>query len=428
MIVFQKKVLKNGLRVILAPMENTEAVTFLVVVGVGSRYEPKEVSGISHFLEHLFFKGTKNRPRPGQINRELDKMGAAHNAFTNKEATSFWVKSAGKDFDKSLDIVSDILLNPLFKKEEIEKERGVILQEIAMYEDLPQRKVWWNLEHLFFGEHPLGWDISGSKETVSGISHGDIVSCRRGNYLAGNMVIAVAGKIDAAKAFGKIEKKFAKVGPGKNKKAKKACFVQTAPRVDFLNKPSDQTHLALGIKSCGWHDEEKYVLNVLSVIFGGNSSSRLFMEIREKMGLCYYVFSGENFFSDIGYLGIGAGVAQDRVKTSLEKIVGLIRLLKTKKVSQNELKCAKSFIRGRTALELEATDDIAELCAFDELFYRRVIQPEEMLEKIEKVNQNDILRVSREIFRPSRINMAVIGPAEDFEKEERFYKNLFKKI
>jgi len=428
MIKYKKRTLPNGLRVIVAPMENTQAVTLLVSVGVGSRYETKDISGISHFLEHLFFKGTKNRSNPGQIHKELDKMGASHNAFTSKEVTRFWVKSSVKDFDKSLDILSDLLLNPIFKEEEIEKERGVISQEIAMYEDMPQRRVWEKLENLFLGDQPLGWDIAGDRESVSGIGRDDIVSYRHDNYLSKNMTLAVAGNINTEIAFKKIETYFGEVKKGENKKAQEAKFSQKSPNVKIFNKKSDQTHLAMAVKSYDWHDERKYPFGLLSIILGGNTSSRLFSEIRDKLGLCYYVFSSDDLYSDIGYLGIGAGVSADKLNLTVERIFQIVESLKEKGVSAQELEFAKSFIRGKMALSMETSDEVAAYCAEEELFYDKIVQPEEELEKIEKVTQSDILKVAEEIFVPNKINLAVVGQHNDLMKKEEVYKKLFSKI
>lgn len=428
MIQFKKKVLSNGLRVISAPMENTDAVTFLVLVGVGSRYETKNINGISHFLEHLFFKGTKSRPKPGQVFKDLDKIGATYNAFTSKETTGFWVKSATDDFDVGLDIVSDILLEPLFKKEEIDRERGVILQEINMYEDEPRRRVWDMLENVMYGDQPIGWDIAGKKEIVAKIKRSDIVNYKNNNYLSKNMVVAVAGNIDPQVVFEKIEKRFKKIKKGKNKASKGAVVFQKKPSVEILSKDCDQTHLAMGIRGYDIHDSRRHALNLLSIILGGNMSSKLFTEIREKLGLAYYVHAYNDQYSDCGYLGIGTGIGHLELEKVFGKIMEIINSLKKKGFSKKDINFAKSFLRGQTALQLESSDEIANYCAGQELFYKKITQPEETLKKIEKVTQHDILKVAKDIFRSGRMNMAIIGAQEDSAKKELFYKKLFSKI
>ncbi len=424
MIKFEKKVLKNGLRVILAPMENTGAVTLLVLVGVGSRYETKKISGISHFLEHLFFKGTKNRPKPGQIHKELDKMGAEHNAFTSKEMTGFWVKTSAKDFVTGLDIVSDILLNPIFKSEEIEKERGVILQELNMYEDIPQQKVWDELYEILFKDQPNGWPIGGTAESVSKIIRPEILKYKNGNYLAGNTVVVVAGGVDSGEAFGQVAGSFNKVKVGMVRKAQRANTLQTFPNVRFVEKNTEQSHVAIGIRAFDMFSEKRYALSVLSTILGGNASSRLFTEIREKLGLAYYVGSSTGLQTDSGILALRAGLSHDNLERSIKKIFEVLKNLKNKSVSARELKDAKSFIRGHTLLNFETTDDVADFFGEQELFYKKAEQPEEYMTKIEKVSQNDILKIANEVFNSAKVNMAVIGAGGETKKKEEFYKKL----
>lgn len=435
MLNYEKKVLDNGLRVIVAPMENIEATTLLVLVGVGSRHENKNINGVSHFLEHLFFKGTKSRPKPGQVHKELNKIGATYNAFTAKEETGFWVKSSAKDFDISLDIVSDILLEPLFKNEEIEKERGVILQEISMYEDDPRRRILDIMENVLYGNQPLGWDIAGTKKTVNNIKRTDIVKYESDNYLSKNMVVIVAGNIDKKTAFKKIKNVFSRIRKGANKPFQRIKISQKSPQIKIIKKDSDQTHFALAFRGYDMFDEKRYILNLLSVTLGGNMSSRLFTEIREKLGLAYYVYSWGDQYNDCGYLGMAAGIPHEKIEKIINKITEIIKEIKEKSVSQKELDLAKGFIRGQMALKFETSDEIASFIAGQELFYKKILQPEEILKKIEKVNQNDILRIGKEIFNPARANLAIIGQPRsaarregDNRKDEELYKKIFLKI
>ncbi len=427
MFKFEKKVLNNGLRVILAPMGNTEAVTLLVLVGVGSRYEIKKLNGISHFLEHLFFKGTKSRPKPGQVSRELDGIGANHNAYTSKERTAFWVKLSKNNFDVSLDIVSDILLEPLFDADEIEKERGVILQEIDMYEDNPQRRALEILENVVYGDQPIGWDVAGNKKTVTGIKRKDILKYKTDNYFSKNMVVAVAGNIVKDEVFEKITKTFGKIKKGKNNPPRKAKNTQKSASVKIIDKNLDQTHLTMAFRAYDMFDKKRYALNLLSIILGGKSSSKLFTEIREKLGLAYYIYSWGDQYLDCGYLGMAAGIPHNKLETVVKKIIEITGKIKEKGVSKSDLKHAKNFLRGKTALSFETSDDIASFAAEQELFREKILQPDDILKKIEKVSQDDILKVARDIFRPNKINMAVIGRHEDTKKKEDYYKKLFGK-
>ena len=408
-MLYQKKKLKNGLKVIVSPIKNTKTVTLLVLLGVGSRCETKKLNGISHFLEHLVFKGTKSRPSPGQIFKELDRVGATYNAFTSKENTGFWVKTSSADFDLGLDIISDILLHPLLYAEEIEKERGVILQEINMYEDDPKRRVSDILENIIYGDKPIGRDVIGTRETVRGIKREEVVSYKNRHYRGGSIVVAVAGDIDPRPANKKISKIFSQISPGATRRGELVKLSGKASRARFIEKDLDQTHLALAFDGYDMFDERRYALNVLSVILGGNSSSRLFMEIREKLGLAYYVYAYNNYYTDSGYLGIHAGIPHEKREDVIKKIMAILKSVKEKGVSQNELKEAKGYLRGQISLHLETTDDIASYLASQELFYKKIITPEETIKRIEKVTNRDILKVAKDVLNPRGGSVVAIG-------------------
>lgn len=426
MINFEKKVLDNGLRVILAPMNNTEAITLMVLVKVGSRWETKNINGVSHFLEHLFFKGTKSRPEPGQVHKDLNKIGADHNAFTSKEMTGFWVKLAGKYFDIGLDVVSDILLEPLFKEEEIEKERGVITQEIDMYEDNLRAKAQSVLENVIFGDQPVGWDIAGDKKTVGGIRREDIIKYEKENYLASNMVVVAAGNLNKDDVFGRIKKVFGRIKKGANKPCAKAEIHQKTPNVKIIKKDCDQTHLAMAFRAYDMFDEKRYAINLLSIILGGNTSSRLFMEIREKLGLAYYVYSWGDQYLDCGYLGLAAGVPHEKLLEVAEKIMLICKEIKDGKVSEKDISAAKNYVRGQTALKFETSDEIAGFVANQELFYNKLEQPDDILKKVERVTRNDILGVAQEIFLPGKTSFAAIGKHNG--KKNKVYGKIFRSL
>lgn len=420
---YEKHTLENGVRVILAPMQNTKAVSIVVLVGAGSNYEPKEINGISHFLEHLFFKGTKNRPKPQDIHKALDKMGAENNAFTSKEMTSFWVKAADKYFDESLDIVSDILLWPLFKEDELEKEKGVIIQEISMYEDIPQRKIYEVWDELLYPNQSAGRPIAGTKEIIKSIKRKDITDYRNKYYVASNVVVSVAGNIEPSKVFKKIEKVFKKVKKGKNSNKYLVRDDQKNPIIKTINKDTDQTHLIIGTRSFGIFDERKYVLGILSVLLGGNTSSKLFMEIREKLGLAYYVGAISEQFKNYGYLIARAGVQHDCLEKVCKKIIKIIGDFRKKEISASELKLAKDFLRGTMALSLESSDEVAVFYGEQELFYNKILTLDDIWKKYEKINGKDIFNLSQKIFKPDKIGLAVIGKKEE-TKDINFAKIL----
>ncbi len=413
---FEKKTLKNGLRAVVAPMHDTEAATLWVLFGTGSKYETKNINGVSHFLEHLFFKGTKSRPKAGDIHRELDRIGSEHNAFTSKEYTGYYVKAAAKHFGTALEIVSDILLEPLFKMEEIEKERGVILQEISMYEDNPQRQAYEIFEELLYGNSPAGWCTSGPPEIVKKISREEIIKYENSHYLTSNAVVVVAGNLDIEEVFRKIEKAFQKMRNGRKIEKPRVLENQKNPMVKFKKKDVDQTHLRLGVRAYDMFNEKRYALSLLNTILGGNISSRLFLEIREKLGLAYYVRSFTEEYTDTGYLMASAGVPHGSLEKASRKIVELFGKIRKEGVAQDEVEFAKEYIRGSMALAFESTDEVATYLASQELFYKRIWTPEEELKKIEAVKKDDIIKVAREVFRPERANLAAIGPEADIKK------------
>lgn len=420
---YLKKTLPNGVRVILASMQNTKAVSTVALVGAGSNNEPKEINGISHFLEHLFFKGTKNRPKAGDIHKDLDRLGAEHNAFTSKEMTGFWVKTADKYFDESLDIVSDILINPLFKEDELNKEKGVIIQEISMYEDIPQRKIFDVWDEMIYPNQPAGRSIAGTKEIISKIKRSDIVNYRKKHYVASNIVVTIAGNFDSVDVFKKIEKIFKKIPEGKIPSKRPVIENQKAPIVKIVNKDTDQTHIILGTRSFGIFDERKYGLGILGVMLGGNTSSRLFMEIREKLGLAYYVNALSEQMIDSGYLIAKAGIPRNSLKKCVKKIVKILSDFRKKEISEKELKFAKDFLRGTMALGLESSDEVALFYGEQELFYNKIMDLDEIWKKYEKVSAKEILDLSRKIFQPAKTGLAVIGPKKETE-DDHFEKIL----
>lgn len=407
------KKLKNGLRALVAPMKSTEAVTILVLVNTGSVYETKNISGVSHFLEHLFFKGTAARPRPGQVAREIDSLGAEHNAFTSKEITGFWIKSSYRHFDRALEIITDLLLNSLFKSEEIEKERGVILQEISMDEDIPQRNVRDIFDELMYNDQPAGWNILGTSHSIKNISRNEIVKYKQKQYVPTNTLAVVSGNVSVKKAFSKINDLFAPFSPNRPEKIKEVVFKQKGPRVKIKHKETDQTHLMLGVKGYDMFDPRRYVLNLLGVILGGNASSRLFMEIREKLGLAYYVGAQTSFETYGGYFTANAGVPHGDLGKTVKKIAEILKHCAENGVSAKELKLAKDYVRGMMALSFESSDEVAAFYGEQALFHKKILSPEEIWQKMEKISRDDLSAVARDILHPSRFNLAIIGPHKD---------------
>jgi len=407
-----KKILKNGTRIILAPNQETQTVTVQILVEAGSKYENIKNNGISHFLEHMIFKGTKKRPNAQIIAEELDGVGGEFNAFTDKEQTGYWIKVPKKHFEMGLDVVSDIYLNSTFKSEEIKKEKGVILQEMAMYKDMPMRYIWDIFENLFYGNQPAGWDIIGTVENIKNFKRKDFLNYLRTFYIPQSTVIIVAGNFDQKKALKQIEENFGKIGKKEKKEKLKVTHNQRKPQLRILAKKTDQTHLLIGFKSVNIFSEKRYAVNLLAVILGGGMSSRLFEEIREKRGLSYYVNAGSDQTTDSGYFFTSAGVKHENLEKTIKVILKELKKVKENKIPDKEIKKAKEYIKGKTMMALESSSAEASFLGNQELFKKEVLEPQEIFDKIDQITAKEIQAVAKEIFIKEQLNLAVIGPHE----------------
>ncbi len=413
---YKKTKLKNGLRVISIPMKNAQSVTVLVLVGTGSKYENKNINGISHFLEHMFFKGTKKRPTTLKISETLDMIGGQYNAFTSKETTGFWAKVDKKHTDVALDWISDMFLNAKFEAQEIDREKGVVIEELNMYLDTPTSYVSELFEDLLYKDQPAGWRIVGEKENINSFTREKVVEYYRSHYSNENTIICIAGDIDQKEIAKKMEKYF---GASKNQEALPKLAVkefQEKPEILLHHKKTDQTHFCLGVRAYNIFDPRKYALSLMSVILGGNMSSRLFISVRERNGLGYYVHTSVDATTDTGYLVTQAGIKNNSLEKAVSLVLDEYRDLKNKKIAQKELKKAKDFIRGSMALSLDATDAQTSFYANQEVMGEKLLTPEEKLKMIDKVSINDIKKVAKDIFKDSRLNLAVIGPFEEKDK------------
>jgi predicted Zn-dependent peptidase len=416
---YEKIVLSNGLRVILAPMKEAQTVTVLITTATGSRYETKKESGLSHFLEHMFFKGTKRRPTALSISEELDGVGGEYNAFTSKDRTAYYAKVDKKHAEMALDIVSDIFLNSTLPAEEIDRERGPILQELNMYEDTPVRHIGDVFEMLLYGEHPLGRDIIGTRENIKRFKRADFLRYLNRAYVASNVVVGIAGNFDVAWAKEMIERDFAGMRTGENPERKGIIEKQMSPAILLQNKKTDQTHFILGVRAFDFYHEDRYALAVLSTILGGGMSSRLFMAVRERRGLAYSVHTGTDAYHDAGYLATQCGVEHGNLEKTVAVILDEYRRIRDELVPDKELLKAKEHIKGSMAMHLESSDDIVGYLVDQEALKNEVVLPEERFAKIDAVSVQDIQRVARMIFRPERLNLAIIGPQKSAKKLEK---------
>ena len=419
--MYKKTTLKNGLRIITVPMKSTKAVTVLVLVGTGSKYETKQNNGISHFLEHMFFKGTKKRPNQLKIAETLDRVGGAYNAFTGKEYTGYWAKTDANHFDLALDWVSDIFLNSKIEENQIKKEKGVIAEEINMYLDTPTSYVWRLWDRLLYGKQPAGWLVLGKKENIAKFKRKNFIDYFKNHYSAKNTIVCAAGNINSKIVEQRIKKYFKGINSSIPANKKKVIESQKNPKALLKYKKTDQTHLCLGVRAYDLNHPKKYAQALLATILGGMMSSRLFILIRGK-GLAYYINTGSHPYTDTGYLVSSAGIDNQRVEKAITAILKEYKKIKNKKVQKSELKKAKDFLKGRMILSLESSDSQASFYADQELLEEKILTPEQIFKKIDAVSANDIIKTARDIFQPEKLNLALIGPFKRKEKFQRLLK------
>lgn len=421
---FHKTVLSNNLRVLTIPMEGLESVTVLVMAAAGSRYETKKNSGISHFLEHMAFKGTEKRPSAHAISSLIDGMGGEFNAFTGKETTGYYVKSAKDRVETSLDVLSDMLMHSKLDAVEIDKERGVIIEEINLYEDMPARKIGDVYDALLYGDTPMGWDVAGEKEIIKAIIREDFQAYLNDLYSASNITIVVAGGMDEKKILELVEKYYGGMKSFTTKPFEKLNENQTKPDVYIKEKKTEQIHIALGVRTVSTHSAKKYPLTVLAAILGGGMSSRLFSEVREKRGLGYYVRTNVDEYADVGSLVSTAGIDPKRVAEAVEvMIVEYSKIAQGKMdLSDEELQKAKEFLKGHMVLDLEDSRSVAGFYAHQELLDDEVMNPDQLIKIIDDVTKEQVEEVGREFFVDKGLNLALIGNFEDRQKLQDLLK------
>ncbi len=410
---FNKKVLKNGLRILTVPMKDNPTVTVLVLVEAGSKYENKENNGISHFLEHMCFKGTNKRPSALEITKELDSIGAQYNAFTGQEYTGYYAKADYKNLDKILDVVSDMYVDPILPEGEIEKEKGVIIEEINMYEDLPQRKVWDVMFELLYGDAPVGWSIAGPKENIKNVKKADFIDYRMRHYVSESTTIIVAGKIKEKEVIEKVKKAFDKMSSRKKEDKKKVVENQKEPQIKIHYKDTDQTHLIIGSRTYNTYNKYNPIIRVMSAVLSGGMSSRLFQRMRDQLGICYYVRAGNETFTDHGFFAVSAGVDSTRVKEAIKAILEELRRVATETISKEELEKVKQYLIGSLHLGLESSDAVADFYGEQEIFHKEIKNPDDIVKEINAVKAEDIKLMAERIFKNEGLNMAIIGKFKD---------------
>lgn len=418
---YKLKKLDNGLRVVFVPLPEVEAVTVTVWVGVGSRFEKDKVSGISHFLEHMVFKGSKKRPSAHEIAEAVDSIGGEFNASTSKEWTNFYIKTRAANLETAFDVLSDMVLNPLIKEEDLEREKGVIVEEIGMYEDTPLWKIGDVFENLIFKGNNLGRDIIGTRETVTSVTRDDFLDYRKTHYGSRNIVVTVSGGTNHKDIAKLTEKYFKGLTKKDQEKYQKFTKKQKSPRTLLYPKKKEQAHFIIGFYAGKRGGKDRFAESVLTSILGGGMSSRLFTEVREKRGLAYAVRASKERYMDTGHIQFYAGVDPQRIEEATKVIIDQVYGLRDGKykIDKKELNKAKEYVKGHLALSLEDTKNVNRFFGVQELLLDKMITPEDVYEGVDKVSLDDVMRVANKILVPEGLNLAIIGP---YDKEERFKK------
>ncbi|MGA2967994.1 MAG: pitrilysin family protein [Candidatus Levyibacteriota bacterium] len=426
---YTRKVLGNGLRVITIPMPSFESATAMVMVGAGSRYENRKNNGISHFLEHMAFKGTAKRPTALDIAGLIDGVGGESNAFTSEEVTGYYVKAAANHVELCLDVLSDMLQHSKLDQTEIDKEKGVILEEKNLYEDTPAQNISDVYKKLLYGDTPLGWDIVGTKEVIKSITRQSFVDYMGSLYSPQNITVVVAGGIQTQKAEELVEQYFGQMKPFDIVSYKKQLENQLKPALYIKQKNTKQVHIAIGFRTVSTHNEEKHTLSVLAAILGGGMSSRLFSEVRGKRGLAYYVRTGAEHFQDVGFLVSTAGLDPQRVEEGIAvivaeyaKIASFTHSTGSGQITKKELDKAKEFLKGHFVLGLEDSRAVAAFFAQSELLEKKIETPEQLIAKIDKVTMEQVEAAAKKYFKQNQLNLAIIGNFPDRQRFEKLLK------
>jgi predicted Zn-dependent peptidase len=420
--VFEREVLPNELRVLTAPLDHAQSVACFVMLAAGSRYERAENRGIAHFAEHMFFKGTERRPSSRDLTTLIDGIGGEFNAFTSKEYTGYYVRCAGPDRDTALDVLLDMIRHSKFDPEEIEREKGVILEEMNMYQDTPRDHIGTVYEDLIYGDNPLGWEVLGTKETIKGATRETFTDYVEEWYTADRMVVGVSGMVGdglvplLAELLGDLRP------DGDRKPAPAHVDRSPGPWVAVeTRKDAEQAHLVLGVPSYPIEHPDRYALQLLSAVLGSGMSSRLFLEVRERRGLAYYVHGSNHSYTDAGSLLAQAGVDVNRIDEAIKVIVEQFTRMAEEEVPSDELEKSRAMIKGRFVLRTEAPQGLIMYGLNREILEGHVLEPADLLEQVDAVTAADVQRVARDLISGEKLHLAVVGP---FEDDERFLNAL----
>jgi len=419
MSVYHRDTLGNGLRVLTAPLGHAQSVACYVMLAAGSRYERAANRGIAHFAEHMFFKGTERRPSAKDLSLEVDRMGGEFNAFTSKEYTGYYIRCAGEQRDTALDVLVDMMRHSKFDAEELEREKGVILEEMNMYMDTPRDFVGSVYEELLFGSNPLGWETLGTKETVQAAKRETFLDYVNEWYTPARMVVGVSGAVGddliplLEDLLGDLS------GNGSGSPVPAEVDRSADARVSILQKDSDQANVCLGVPSYPLGHPDRYALQLVGTVLGTGMSSRLFLEVRERRGLAYYVFALNNPFTDAGTLYSQAGVDLKRADEAVEVIAGEFRKLAAEPVPTDELDKARALAKGRFVLQTESPNGLALFGLRREVLEGEAVEPTEVLKGLDAVTVEDVHRVAKDVIGGAGLRLAMIGPFDDADRFEK---------
>ena len=414
--------LPNGLRLILVPDHSKGVVTTLAVFGVGSRYEDENEAGISHVLEHMFFKGTKNRPTSSLIAEFIEDIGGEHNAFTSKEYTGFYAKVASKHLAKSLDFVSDLLINPLFEEDDLSAEKPVILQELKMYEDLPMEVAGSKFELALLGDNSLGRDTIGTENSIAALTRADLIKYQKAHYTAANGVVVLAGNFgsfDDEEVKELVAKYF--TFPAGQISNYPQITLNSQKALNVADKKTEQSNLFIGFRGAGFNNDDKYALKLLSIILGGSMSSRMFIEIREKLGLAYAVRTSSSSYQDVGVIETFAGVPHERVSEAIEAILHEYRRVFAD-LSRTEVERAKEIIYGRMLINAEDTSEVANHFALQAILGSKILTLEEIAKIYEKITLADIIKTGQKYLTDTNLALGFAGQNLTYEQAKKILK------
>ncbi|MBP7221981.1 MAG: insulinase family protein [Sedimentibacter sp.] len=404
--MIKKHTLDNGIRIVMEKIDYVRSASIGIWVNVGSNNENDETNGLSHFIEHMLFKGTKNR-KANEIAEEIDSIGGQLNAFTSKECTCFYIKVLDENIKDAVDILSDMFFNSVFSQDEIDKEISVVIEEIKMYEDSPEDIVHDKLSEIIFNESPMAYNILGTEKNLKTFTHDKVKSFMEENYSPSNTVISIAGNFDEEKFIELIETEFKSWENKKVRKVHKESNYQR--KVVGINKDLEQLHMCIGNKTFGRHDENYHSLLVLNNLFGGTMSSRIFQEVREKKGLVYSIYSFVSNYSDTGIFTIYAGMSYEQAEDALRTILKEMVSIKNGNIKEEEFLRAKQQIKGNYILSLESTSSRMSAIGRRELLYNEILYPDEVIEAINNVKIEDVLDVAKDLFNIDNLSITFTG-------------------